>query len=1210
MPPASYKRPSTTLNDSRTKKRAKGPNDDGGDASQEGSSSRPVESCDANTNLPALGGPSSPFLGISDDNQQQLTAQLIASATQAKTSKFEVAAASVSRASTPLKAYDVCFGMVMAKATCTQSNPLPQECRPVTLGFEGRLLRVQEETSNRRIAVMISNAFFQLVNECAVTLTANVCGKKPPVVYTSKEKVQTLSELDGVKFCSLRVIVYGFLQQKDEIAAILAKDELFLQHPGKTEFDRSVKYFNPHYLLPPGQDMPEVEKLTTYACCSRWSSKSRELQPSMPEHEQSQVLQIFNTAYQPKGALKMIEPSPRLVTKLKRHQEEALVMMIEKEAGIYENAQFPTIWVPHKSPRGDIRYQNIVTEVFKMSRPPPISGGILADEMGLGKTLSVLSLICHFLDVKEKCLDTSRDQPKTTLIVTPKSTIYSWEKQIKTHIHADKVRWLTYHGLKRHEVLGNIDAQDIVLTTYETLRSDRAKESPLFEHDWARVVLDEAHKIRNSSSQIFGVVSRIQTQSRWCLTGTPIQNSLDDFGALLAFVKVPPLETKEHFEQYITHPIKKSRTKGFAVLRKVVAATCLRRTKAAYGHMLSLPPKTERVEVIEMDRNDRRLYEFFKRFSYLTAGLDKTSKKKPATNILVLISMLRLICNHGEALLPEAALKAWNERDSSNLTWEVLEANIKRCISCKFEVEELETSDSLTEELGCGHIICGSCTLKSQSSASLIPCPKCKSAANTTTLVTRTNPSLSQAITQNAPKIYHPSAKVQALIRNINSRDKRAQSRMEQPKSVVFSYWTKMLDLIGSALKNKGFQYQRIDGQSSMSQRKKALETFGSDSECNIMLASIGAAGEGIDLTAASTVHIIEPHWNPMAEAQAVDRVHRIGQQKDVDVIRYIVNHSIEEYVQWMQRDKQRLITQSLSVSEEKLEDVNEARWKPQQVTVIWSQIRQIRRIKRIKNMSSNNAFSSSASSRVTPRPGELPHAKRDALRAFEVLKNGGVIIAPTDVGYGMMASNVEAIEKIFTAKKRKAGHSMGVIGTCDLLTRLTDLPTEKFNVVRTFTEELGLTIAVVAKMKESAAKLIPSIDRVAKNGTLGIAIGEGPFSRELARLNDENGLIMIGSSANLTGQGQKFRVEDIEPEILQEVDLVIDYGRQKWHLYGRAGTILDLDIERVLRIGANYESIREKLVDWFGWVAPEDPEYDMTGKKTAGFSTKLSPDA
>ncbi len=80
-----------------------------------------------------------------------------------------------------------------------------------------------------------------------------------------------------------------------------------------------------------------------------------------------------------------------------------------------------------------------------------------------------------------------------------------------------------------------------------------------------------------------------------------------------------------------------------------------------------------------------------------------------------------------------------------------------------------------------------------------------------------------------------------------------------------------------------------------MSQRKYALDAFvSSESGCSIMLATMGAAGEGIDLTAATSVHIVEPHWNPMAEDQAVDRVHRIGQKCDVEIVRYIVKDSIE----------------------------------------------------------------------------------------------------------------------------------------------------------------------------------------------------------------------------------------------------------------------------------------------------------------------------
>ncbi|RTE81243.1 hypothetical protein BHE90_004238 [Fusarium euwallaceae] len=592
------------------------------------------------------------------------------------TSNAAASGPALSRATTLVKPYDVCFGMLLVQATCTENAIVPSECSPVTLGFEGRLLRVYSKESSERIAVVLSHALFRVVNEFAVTLTATACGRKQRVFDAKEASERAVAKISGMNVCSLRIICYGFLQQRHDVADILAKGDLFLQHPSPTEVDRAVKYLNPQYLLPPGEDFPDIESLSIYSCCAGRGARSGMSRDELGEQEQSQIFKIFNTAYESDGVMATIEPSPRLMTKLKRHQIEALAMMVEKEAGVYEVSL--------------TSYQNIVTELFVMIRPQPIAGGVLADEMGLGKTLSTLSLICHSLDQWEKDPNVAQSTPKTTLIITPKSTIYGWERQIKTHIHPNKIRWITYHG------------------------SDRAKSSPLFEKDWARIILDED-------------VCKLQAEYRWCLTGTPIQNYLDDFGSLLSFIRVPPFEAKDQFDSHIAEPVKQRKSQGLEMLRKVVAATCLRRTKADHAKMLNLPPKIEHVERIEMSRNDRQLYEFFKRFSYLTAGLDKTSKKRAATNILVLISMLRLICDHGEAMLPDSALTAWKNRDKNALTWEMLESTTKR-----------------------------------------------------------------------------------------------------------------------------------------------------------------------IDLVSANSVHIIEPHWNPMAEAQAIDRVHRIGQQQDVDVVRYIINDSIE----------------------------------------------------------------------------------------------------------------------------------------------------------------------------------------------------------------------------------------------------------------------------------------------------------------------------
>lgn len=180
-----------------------------------------------------------------------------------------------------------------------------------------------------------------------------------------------------------------------------------------------------------------------------------------------------------------------------------------------------------------------------------------------------------------------------------------------------------------------------------------------------------------------------------------------------------------------------------------------------------------------------------------------------------------------------------------------------------------------------------------------------------------------------------------------------------------------MLNLAQDALEQAGFSVARIDGQKSLLDRVRAISNFREDPECTIMLASIGSAGEGsvastqvqlcltfsltlsfnsIDLTSANCVHLLEPHWNPMAEAQAVDRVHRIGQSRPVKATRYVTRKSVEtvslntlfpilllcllltegQYVQWVQNQKLQLINQSLAVGigEETQMDVDGERWR------------------------------------------------------------------------------------------------------------------------------------------------------------------------------------------------------------------------------------------------------------------------------------------
>ncbi|KAF2677176.1 hypothetical protein K458DRAFT_350723 [Lentithecium fluviatile CBS 122367] len=136
-----------------------------------------------------------------------------------------------------------------------------------------------------------------------------------------------------------------------------------------------------------------------------------------------------------------------------------------------------------------------------------------------------------------------------------------------------------------------------------------------------------------------------------------------------------------------------------------------------------------------------------------------------------------------------------------------------------------------------------------------------------------------------------------------------------------------MLDLLEQALTKNGLRFQRIDGTRTLQQRRLALTSFREDPSCTVLLASLGSAAVGLDLTAASHVHLVEPGWNPMLEFQALDRVHRIGQEKHVKTIRYVadVEDSIEKHILRIQQRKMELISSSFGDGKDAKHELKEA---------------------------------------------------------------------------------------------------------------------------------------------------------------------------------------------------------------------------------------------------------------------------------------------
>lgn len=148
---------------------------------------------------------------------------------------------------------------------------------------------------------------------------------------------------------------------------------------------------------------------------------------------------------------------------------------------------------------------------------------------------------------------------------------------------------------------------------------------------------------------------------------------------------------------------------------------------------------------------------------------------------------------------------------------------------------------------------------------------------------------------------------LEALINNTTEPQKEGEED-RRGKSIVFSQWTSTLDIIASGLGAHGLQYCRLDGTMTRASREEAISRLGKDAECKVMLVSLRAGGVGLNLTAARYVYLLEPYWNPAVEQQAVDRIHRIGQCREVMTVRYLVRNSVEERILEIQEEKQKLV--------------------------------------------------------------------------------------------------------------------------------------------------------------------------------------------------------------------------------------------------------------------------------------------------------------
>jgi len=217
-----------------------------------------------------------------------------------------------------------------------------------------------------------------------------------------------------------------------------------------------------------------------------------------------------------------------------------------------------------------------------------------------------------------------------------------------------------------------------------------------------------------------------------------------------------------------------------------------------------------------------------------------------------------------------------------------------------------------------------------------------------------------------------------------------------------------------------------------------------------------------------------------------------------------------------------------------------------------------------------------------------------DARRVYEVLADGGVGIIPTDVGYVILGTTSQAIWKIFRAKQRKPEKLNAMCGCREMHAVIHDLPDDRRAIVTAITEDYGLPLGVVAPARLEHPTLAgldaDVLDQTTDDGTVAMLLNAGPLLDTLARIGFADGRLIIGSSANLSLRGVKFRASDIEPEIIEAADVVIDYGLMRWNRYAKSSTMIDVGEMRVVRHGSCFDLIDDLLRRHFDIALPAEP--------------------
>ncbi|KAF2086985.1 hypothetical protein K490DRAFT_42920 [Saccharata proteae CBS 121410] len=575
-------------------------------------------------------------------------------------------------------------------------------------------------------------------------------------------------------------------------------------------------------------------------------------------------------------------------------------------------------------------------------------GGLLGDEMGMGKTIQAVSLIMSDYPAKDP-----------TLVLVPPVALMQWSNEIREYTDG-KLNVLVYHGTNaksKNMKVKELKKYDVIMISYNSLESLYRKEvkgwsrgddivkeaSPIHAIHYHRLILDEAHSIKQRTTGVAKACFALKGTYKWCLSGTPVQNRIGEFFSLLRFLEVRPFaeyfckqcpcsqvhwaldkdykcESCSHagaqhvsvFNQELLNPITgddlERRSAAMDRLHLITARIMLRRMKKDHTSSMELPPKeivihNEFFGEIERDFSSSIMSNTAREFdTYVSRGVMLNNY----ANIFGLIMQMRQIADHPDLLLKKHAEGGQN----------VLVCNI-----CDEPAEEAIRSR-------CRHEFCRDCAKKyvkaCESSGADTDCPRCHIPLS----IDFDQPDIEQdeevvkknsIINRIKMENWTSSTKIEMLVYDLY----KLRNKKQTTKSIVFSQFTSMLQLIEWRLRRAGFNTVMLDGSMSPVQRQRSIDYFMENADVEVFLVSLKAGGVALNLTEASRVFIVDPWWNPAAEWQSADRCHRIGQKRPCVITRLVIEDSVESRMVMLQEKKAAMINGTVNNDKVALEKLS-----------------------------------------------------------------------------------------------------------------------------------------------------------------------------------------------------------------------------------------------------------------------------------------------